>query len=71
MTRRRAILAVRQNTLYVGVWATASFITLCSVLACVVLLVLLSKIPDKTDEMDAAKYFMIRIGVIGRLPLFL
>ena len=26
-------------------WATASFVTLCSVLACVVLLVLLSKIP--------------------------
>jgi len=59
------------NTLYIGVWATASFVTLCSVLACVVLLVLLSKIPDKSEHQDPAKYFMIRIGVIGRLPLFL
>ena len=52
-------------------FAEHRFSTLCSVLASVALLVLLAKVPDKTEQQDPAKYMMIRLGLAGRLPLLM
>merc|ERR1740124_460052 len=46
-------------------WALACFVTLVSVIACMYLMIAMSKLPDQ----DSAKFFILKMGLTFKFPL--